>query len=435
MTPNRPYTPSRVIFAYVSTGALFTLAASLIWAINTVFLLQRGHLTFFEAMIVNTAYLIAQMIFEVPTGVIADTIGRRTSFLLSIATIIVSTVLYVLTPVMGWGFWGFVVASVLIGLGFTFQTGAVDAWMVDALDASGWEGPKDRVFAWGQMAGGAAVVIGALAGGLLGQIDLSIPYIVRAAVLLLAFVLVLILVHDSGFEPRALHFSTFGDETSHILKAGTRYGWNNTVVRPLMFVSAVTGLAGMFVFYSWQPLVLGLLGNSSAVWVLGVVQSVASVAMIGGSALVGPVMRSGKNRRRPALVLALGSAITAAGVLGIGLVGVARLAPGLLPAGIAIALWIGWSVMFGMLGPIRSGFINEHIPSAQRATVLSLDSLFADAGGTVGQPALGWIATVVSLPVAWILSSATFLGATPLYLVANSADKEQAAANASEPAE
>jgi MFS family permease len=415
MTPNRPYTPNRVIFAYVSTGGLFTLAASLIWAINTIFLLQRGGLTLFQVMLVNTAYLIAQMFFEVPTGVIADTIGRKASFLLSIGTILVSTVLYVLTPLLGWGIWGFVFASVLIGLGFTFQTGAVDAWMVDALDAAGWEGPKDRVFARGQIAGGVAMIAGSLAGGFLGQINLVIPYVVRAVILALAFILVMALIHDSGFEPRPLHLSTFGAETNNILRAGTRYGWNSKIVRPLMFVSAVTGTAGMFVFYSWQPYVLELLGKGSAVWVLGVVQSVSSLAMIGGSALVGRVMRSGEARRKPTTVLAVGSLLTAAGVLGIGLVGLSHLAPGLLPAGIAISLWIAWSVMFGMLGPIRSGFINEHIPSSQRATVLSLDSLFADAGGTVGQPALGWIATAVGLPVAWALASVSFAAAAPLY--------------------
>jgi MFS family permease len=415
MTPNRPYTPNRVIFAYVSTGGLFTLAASLIWAINTIFLLQVGQLTLFEVMLVNTAYLIAQMICEVPTGVIADTIGRKASFLLSIGTILVSTVLYVLTPILGWGIWGFVFASVLIGLGFTFQTGAVDAWMVDALDAAGWEGPKDQVFARGQMVGGAAMIVGSLAGGFLGQINLVIPYLVRAGILGLAFILVVVLVHDSGFEPRPLHFSTFGAETRHILRAGTQYGWNSRVVRPLMFVSAVTGVAGMFVFYSWQPYVLELLGKSSAVWVLGVVQSVSSLAMIGGSAMVGRVMRTGEDRRKSASVLAVGSLVTAAGVLGIGLVGLSRLAPGLLPAGIAISLWIAWSVMFGMLGPIRSSYINEHIPSSQRATVLSLDSLFADAGGAVGQPALGWIATAIGLPVAWVLASVSFAAAAPLY--------------------
>ena len=428
MTPQQPYTSRRVIFAYVSTGALFTLAASMIWAINTVFLLNLGHLTLFQVMLVNTAFLISQALCEVPTGVIADTIGRRTSFLLAIAIISISTVLYVVTPLLGWGFWGFTLGSVLLGVGFTFQTGAVDAWMVDALDATGWEGPKDVVFARMQQASGAALIVGALAGGLLGQYNLMIPYLVRAGVLVLAFILVLFLVRDYGFVPRPLHFSTFGEEAAKVLRSGTKYGWGSPVVRPLMFVSAVTGVAGMFVFYSWQPFILQLLGDPKAIWLLGVVQSIAALITIAGAGLVRRVMRSGAQRRSPARVLAFGSAISALGIMGIAAVGLVKLPPGVLPAVIAIGLWFAWSLMFGLLGPVRSGFINEHIPSAQRATVLSLDSLFGDAGGSVGQPVLGLIATSVGLPIAWAISSFAFLGAAPLYLVSGKAADEVAPA-------
>ena len=249
----REYTPGRIIFAYLSANGLFTLATSLIWAINTIFLIQRGGLTLFEVMLVNGAFVVAQMIFEVPTGVIADTIGRRACYLLAIVTLFVSTLLYVATPIFGWGFWGFVVASAIIGLGFTFQTGAVDAWMVDALDFAGWTEPKEKVFAWGQMAFGAAMVVGSLLGGFLGQVDLAIPYLARAAVLLAAFVLVAVLVHDSGFVPRELKASSFGRETRKIFDAGTTHGWRSPVVRPLLFVSFLTGTVFLFTFYSWQP--------------------------------------------------------------------------------------------------------------------------------------------------------------------------------------
>jgi MFS family permease len=419
------YTPKRVMFAYVSTGALFTLATSMIWAINTVFLMQRGHLTLFEVMLANTIFLIAQAVCEVPTGVIADTIGRRASFLLAIATISVSTVIYVVTPLLGWGLLGFSVGSVLLGLGFTFQTGAVDAWMVDALDASGFTGPKDRVFAYGMQATAAAMIVGSLAGGLLGNIDLVIPYLVRAAVLVLVFVLVLFLVHDYGFEPRPLALSTFGDETRKILESGSAFGWRSPVIRPLLFVSAAVGVATMFVFYSWQPFLLQYLGDPHAVWLLGVAQSIGSAASILGASLTGFVMRSpGEGRRHPASVLALGTLLSALSVFGIAAIGLLKLPTGWLAAGIAIALWVVWNTLFGMLGPIRSSYINDYIPSTQRATVLSLDSLFGDAGGSVGQPVLGWIATEIGLPIAWVLSALAYAGAAPLYVRSRSASRE-----------
>jgi len=422
----RADTPQRVIRAYIVTNALFTLAASLIWAINTIFLEQRGGLNLFQVMLVNTAFVVAQMVCEVPTGVIADTIGRKASYLLSIATIIISTILYVLTPIVGWGFWGFVVASLIIGLGFTFQTGAVDAWMVDALDYLGWEGPKDRVFAWGGMGTGAAVLVGSLLGGLLGQIDLVIPYLVRAAVLVAAFILVLFVVHDTGFEPRPLKLSTFGSETRKIFDAGVTYGWHSRVVRPLLFTSLITGLFYIYGFYSWQPYVLQLLGKN-AIWLLGVVQAGSSLAGIAGNALVMRVRGRAATQRESSRLLITITYSSALIVGAIGLVGIALHQPGIVPAAIAIGLWLGWGVIFGIFMPVRANFINEYIPSAQRATVLSLDSLFGDAGGAVGQPVLGYVSTQVSISAAWTIGAVCVALAGPLYGAAGRAARAQEA--------
>jgi len=137
------------------------------------------------------------------------------------------------------------------------------------------------------------------------------------------------------------------------------------------------------------------------------------------------VMREGSTRRDPARVLAAGSVVAALAITGIGLVGLARLQPGVFPAATAIVLWITWSVVFGLLGPVRAGFINEHIPSARRATILSLDSLFSDVGGSAGQPALGWIATRFSIALAWVLGSAFFAAAAPLYAMAGRAARAE----------
>src|SRR5437773_1361117 len=77
----------------------------------------------------------------------------------------------------GWGFWAFMRVSVFLGLGYTFYTGAVDAWLVDALQATGYTEPLEPVFALGQMAFGVGMLLGTIGGGLLGQIHLYIPYL------------------------------------------------------------------------------------------------------------------------------------------------------------------------------------------------------------------------------------------------------------------
>src|SRR2546428_10787658 len=84
-----------VLRTYVTLTFLSTLAASFIWGINTLFLLDAG-LSITQAFAANAFFTAGQVLFEVPTGVVADVLGRRTSYLLGSATLFVSTLLYLL---------------------------------------------------------------------------------------------------------------------------------------------------------------------------------------------------------------------------------------------------------------------------------------------------------------------------------------------------
>jgi MFS family permease len=129
-------TPETVQRTYLILVLLQTLAASLIWGVNTLFLLDAG-LSLTQVFIANAAYTAGMVIFEVPTGVIADTFGRRISFILGAATLMVTTAAYLGLWYVEATIWWWVLVSALIGLGFTFFSGATEAWLVDALHATG----------------------------------------------------------------------------------------------------------------------------------------------------------------------------------------------------------------------------------------------------------------------------------------------------------
>lgn len=153
---------TRVQRTYLLLTLLTTLAASFIWGINTLFLLDAG-LSNTEAFAANAFFTVGQVLFEVPTGVVADTRGRRFSFLLGAGTLLVSTLLYLVmwqvhAPLLGWA-----VASILLGLGFTFFSGATEAWLVDALTATGFAGNLETVFGRAQTVGGIAMLFGSVA--------------------------------------------------------------------------------------------------------------------------------------------------------------------------------------------------------------------------------------------------------------------------------
>ena len=167
---------------YLTLTLLSTLAASFIWGINTLFLLDAG-LSNAEAFAANAFFTVGQVLFEVPTGVVADSWGRRTSYLLGAVTLLLSTLLYLAmwklrAPMVGWA-----VASILMGLGFTFFSGATEAWLVDALDLRRAPGRTWKaVLARGQTVTGGAMLAGSVAGGFVAQLtNLGVPYLLRSA--------------------------------------------------------------------------------------------------------------------------------------------------------------------------------------------------------------------------------------------------------------
>lgn len=143
---------------YLALLLLHTLAASLIWGINTLFLLDAG-LSNTEAFAANAFFTAGLMLFEVPTGVVADTRGRRFSYLLGTLTLAVTTVLYLVMWQVSAPFWAWAVTSTALGLGFTFFSGAVEAWLVDALTATRYfdeGGVLESVLAKGEIVEGSA---------------------------------------------------------------------------------------------------------------------------------------------------------------------------------------------------------------------------------------------------------------------------------------
>jgi MFS family permease len=406
---------ARIIRTYLAITFLFNLAMSLIWGIDTLFKLGAG-LDIFHVMLTNAAFTAGSMIFEIPTGVVADTVGRRASLLLCLGTLFVTTLLYVTAYWRGWGFWAFVWVSVFLGLGYTFYTGAVDAWLVDALKATGYAQPLEPVFAKGQMMFGAGMLVGTITGGFLGQIHLYIPYLVRAAIVVPLFALAWFGMRELGFTPRALEWRRVPAEMRRVFVEGMDYGLHHPVVRPVMLTSLVTMTFLIFGFYSWQKYFLDLLGKN-LVWVNGVISSLVGLTMIAGNALVTPLSRVLRTRTG---ILIWATAVQGATVVACGWLGI--VAPGPRTFYAVVALYLVYTLALGVAMPVKQGYLNAHIPSAQRATIISLDSFFANLGGVGGQSGWGYLARARGLAEAWVGAGVMLFLGMPLYLRARRKD-------------
>jgi MFS family permease len=397
-------TPAHIIRTYVTLTLLSTFASSFIWGINTLFLLDAG-LNVTQAFAANAFFTVGQVIFEVPTGVIADTWGRRASYLMGCGTLLVSTWGYYLLWQSHGPFWAWALVSAVLGLGFTFFSGATEAWLVDALHFTKYKGTLEAAFAKGQIANGIAMLSGTVAGGIIAQAtNLGVPYLIRVVVLGIAFAVTLALMKDVGFTPRKS--AKISKEIRQILRSSYDHGFRNPPVRWLMLASPVIAGVSYYGFYAMQPYLLELYGQGQLYSIAGLAAAIVAGAQVAGG-FGAPHLRRIFKRRTSIL-------ITVTILSGISLVAIGITSN----FWVALGLLVVWGVTFALAGPVRQAYINDLIPSAQRATVLSSDNLLSSTGAAGVQPLLGKSADLWGYPTSYLIGGVIHAVALPFLLLA-----------------
>ncbi len=401
--------PSSVQRTYLALTALSTLSASFIWGVNTLFLLDAG-LSSTQAFAANAFFTLGSVLFEIPTGVVADVKGRKISFLLGSAVLFVSTLLYLYMWNTGAPLWAWALSSMVIGLGFTFFTGAVEAWLVDALHFTGYEGPLDAVFARGQVAAGASMLIGSVAGGFVAQAtNLGVPYLIRSGLLVVTFGVALFTMHDLGFEPDVDSGPT--DAVKTVIRSSIEHGLRVRPVRWVMLSAPFVMGVMIFAFYAMQPYLLELYGDPKAYGIAGLAAAIVAGAQIVGGLSVPLARRVFRYRTQALAVMTIVSAVA---LIFIGITSNLY---------VAIGLLVVWGLVFATAVPIRQAYLNGLIRSEERATVLSFDALMGSSGGVVVQPLLGRSADVWSYSTSYVIAGAIQLLAVPFLILAR---REQA---------
>src|SRR5205085_9591737 len=320
--------------------------------------------------------------------------------LLGTVTLAASTLLYVLlwrihAPVLPMA-----IVFVVIGLRFKFFLGAVEAWLVDALKATDFTGELEAVFGRGQVVTGVAMLSGSIVGGLIAQqTNLGVPFVLRGLILIAMFAIALRLMHDVGFSPEK-----GGGVLTEIRKIGSasvEYGLQVPAVKWLMIESLFTGGVGIYAFYALQPYLLQLYGDRRAYVIAGLAGALLAGAQILGG-IAAPRIRRLFSRRTSALI-----STATVGVVVLGLMGILQ------NFWVVIGLVVIWSLIFAASMPIRQTYMNGMIPSRQRATILSFDSLMGSTGGVWAQPLLGRVADVWGYGPSYIVGAGISVLALP----------------------
>ena len=392
------------------------LPTGLLVPVLVLVLLERG-LSLAQLGIVFAGQGLMVLLLELPTGGLADAIGRRTVLL--VATVFEVAAIVILigansVPVL-------VLAAGLMGVYRALESGPLDSWYVDTAQAVDSDANIERSLSQAGVVTGLAIGIGALASSALvafnplPEVDpLVTPLVVALVLLVLEWVAIATLMT----EPRQ-HWTVDAvkravSEVPAIVATAVGTVRGSTALVALVLVEFLWGL-GIHSVESYSPVKLEVVMDSAdqAAAVLGPASTVAWLVAAGGAALV------------PVLTRRVSPARAGAG---------RRLAPGITVLGIAFAVGpigvvIAYVLAIGINGasdPIHQGMLHRAVvDSRSRATVVSVNSLTAQTGAMLGGIALGMLADATSLTVAIVAGAIILSAAAPLYLIAGRGLKQQ----------
>ena len=373
-----------------------------------VLLAQSRGLSLGEIGVLFTVHAAIVIALELPTGGLADVLGRRPVVVAGAVLHLLSCVVYATAT----SFAGFLAGVVLLGLGRVLDSGPVEAWYVDNVHRIDPDADVAPGLSWHSAADGGGLAIGAVIGGLMpallggvGGHALALPY-GAAAVLDLLFIAAVVRLMTEDRPPRT---GTGRAALAGGLRAvpatvggAVRLSVTDRPMRLVLLLTAVGGVGLVGCELLGPVRFAGLAGDpDDGAAVYGVVLAISfGTAALG--AMAAPALRR---------VLGGSTRVTCAVLAVLGAVGLAALAgPDVL--GLAAAGFAAYYVAHGAAWPLLSAVLHSRVSAAVRATAVSAMSLAMALGGILGNSVVPWLADGVSTDVAFLVVAGVVLLST-----------------------
>ena len=372
-----------ILRRYYTVWMTNAFAGGFMFGVYPIFLQSRG-LSQFEINSVLATYFVMLFLTDVPTGAFADALGRRRAFVLGTMLRVVAFMVYFFAH----QYFVFLIAESIDGIGTTFCNGAVDAWGVDALDAAGYVGLKDRLFSRISQLSNVGFMSAAMIGAYVADINIAWPWLLGAAGYVISSMVGALLMHDEKGHSGGFELRSVPRRVTQQVVSGVKLGFKAEMVLWL-------SLAGAISFAAWAPYWLEwpIMFNERfnvGIWIIGWIYCGLTLArMIGAEVMI---RISGDEYTRAAhisvLVIIASMMLFLAGVFGRN------------PT-VSLAMLFVMNMATGGLVPVLQSWFNEQIESSQRATLLSFSSTFHTLGGSIGLLLGGVVADRYGIPVAW----------------------------------
>jgi DHA3 family tetracycline resistance protein-like MFS transporter len=393
---------------YLTMSAAHGLFFALIVTVNMVYQATVVGLNPFQLVMVGTVLELTCLLFEIPTGVVADAYSRRLSVIIGYVLVGLGFMVEGLFPFFG----TVLLAQVIWGIGATFLSGASEAWIAD--ETSHANNGSEAALGQTYLRGTQASQLGGLAGiGLsvaLASITITLPIVLGGALFVGLALFLILFMPEHGFSPTPKEERNSWQVMGQTFRQGVGLVKAKPILITILVISALVGMNSEGLDRLWTAHMLEnftfpALGQLKPVVWFGIIEAVGMLLTLGAAEIV---RRRVNTESQQAVVRAL-MAITSLFIVSLILFGLATnfvLAVG--------AIWLV-GVFRTMAGPLYMAWTNQHIESKVRATILSMSGQTNAIGQIAGGPAVGAIGTIFSLRAALVTAALLLTPALGLY--------------------
>ena len=396
---------------YLLFSAITAMCFSLVATVMIVYHIETVHLNPLQLILVGTTLEVACFIFEIPTGIVADVYSRKLS-------IVIGGVLTGVGFILEGSISSFVfvlVAQIVWGLGSTFISGSLEAWIAEEEKNK----DLDEIYIKGAQAGQIGAFIGIVLSTVIANFSVRLPIIVSGVLFIILALFLWLYMPENNFKPSAPGDLNTFKKMVYTFKSGLKIVKSKSIIMILLAVTLFYGLSSegydrLSNAHFLQDTTLPKLGNLSSVTWFGIFGILGMILSFIVMHFMAKNLKNEDNRKIGKLLLCIN-------ILYISSMLIFALTKNF---SLMLIAYLATNTFRIINEPIFSAWLNGHIDDNSRATVLSINGQMNSLGQILGGPIIGIIATNISVSIGIACTSLLVTPVLVLYIVAMIIDKK-----------
>ena len=396
---------------YLLFSAITAMCFSLVATVMIVYHIEIVHLNPLQLILVGTTLELACFIFEIPTGIVADVYSRKLSIVIGV---VLTGVGFILEGSIS-SFVFVLVAQIVWGLGSTFISGSLEAWIAEEEKNK----DLDEIYIKGAQAGQIGAFIGIVLSTVIANFSVRLPIIVSGVLFIILALFLWLYMPENNFKPSAPGDLNTFKKMVYTFKSGLKFVKSKSIIMILLAVTLFYGLSSegydrLSNAHFLQDTTLPKLGNLSSVTWFGIFGILGMILSFIVMHFMAKNLKNEDNRKNGKLLLCIN-------ILYISSMLIFALTRNF---SLMLIAYLATNTFRIINEPIFSAWLNGHIDDNSRATVLSINGQMNSLGQILGGPIIGIIATNISVIIGIVCTSLLVAPVLVLYIISMIMDKK-----------